>query len=352
MRSKFIISSLVAFIAAVGLMAAPALAIEVTGRVNTSFGMLSSDDGTDSTSSLEAPGEIRIQGKATDGDLTGQWMLRLRNNNLTGFNTTRYQVSWKASDTVAVTVAPSHFGFAGAGVNANADYFRATVGANAADGAFPQYSVPVFKVDAALGGLNVGAGIITTCGTAGKGWGKGLCQGDSLDDDDQTMALYVSGSAGSISYNAAFATASGTAQGEVDEDTGVAAYTDESASGSALQAGLTFDLGGMKLGADYASQTAAGIADGEDITSSFLGLAFFMGSSLGVDFHSMSTDFGGDDPATATEIDAHYKIKAGEKSYYGVEFRNSTTNAGTAVGGTAPDDNTAQYIGFGLRVNY
>jgi hypothetical protein len=338
MRSKFIISSLVAFIAAVGLIAAPALAeVGITGRVNTSFGMQSEDDGTDSTSFLTAPGEIRVQGKKADGPLTGQFMLRMRNSDLKQFNTIRMQVGWAATDSVTVTVAPSHFGFAGAGVNANADYFRANVGGNAADGAFPQYSVPVLGVNVGLGGMAVGFGIVAECGD--------LCfEKANLADDDQTIVLHLKGSAGTIAYNFAFATGSGTATDSSD----AAAFEDVSVGGSALQGGVTVDLGGMKLGFDYASRTTAAAEDAghaDDSVWSFLGLAFFLGSDLGVDFHSFSTTVGDADPDATTEIDAHYKIKAGDSSYYGVEFRNQSQTDGTT-------DTSAQYIGLGMRVNY
>jgi hypothetical protein len=337
MRSKFIISSLVAFIAAVGLLAAPALAIEVTGRVNTSFGMQSEDDGTDSTSFLTAPGELRVQGKKADGPLTGQFMLRMRNGDLKQFNTMRWQVSWAATDTVSVTVAPSHFGFAGAGVNANADYFRANVGANAADGAFSEYSVPVLGVDIGLGGMNLGFGIVTECGN--------LCFSKTkLADDDQTIVAHLKGDAGTVAYNVAFATGSGTAT----DASATTPYADVSVAGTALQGGVTVDLGGMKLGFDYATRTTAAAEDAghaDDEVWSFLGLAFFLGSDLGVDFHSFSTTVGDADPDATTEIDAHYKIKAGDSSYYGVEFRNQSQTDGTT-------DTSAQYIGLGMRVNY
>jgi hypothetical protein len=361
MRSKFIISSLVAFIAAVGLMAAPAFAdYSLAGYTSATFGSRTTDNGVDDADSrLEALGRTELNVGFSDGALSGKFRLRFENANANGVtletdddgnvtdvttaaapSTMRHQVTWKATDTVAVTVAPSHFGFAGAGTNANADYFRANTAADAVDGQFAQYSVPVFAVDVNLGGLNVGFGIVAVCGsrTGSVGSNGGLCQsGGNLKSDDQTIVLHVSGRAGTVKYNGAYASGSGTTNDDAEE----------SVSGSALQAGAKVDLGGMAVGFDYGSATAAGIGDGDDITESFLGLAFFLSDSLGVDYHSKSAD-NGTVVQTRTEIDAHYKIKGGEKSYYGVEFRNRTD--GSDADGAV--DKTDQLIAFGIRVNF
>jgi hypothetical protein len=311
---------------------------------------------------------------ASDGPISGRGMFRYENDGrssvVTGVTTTgtdtdasgdidtvsstaskgaviaigtyRMEVSWAISDTMKLTVAPSYFGFAGLGTNSNADYFRFNAaGANAVDNMIPEYSVQVIALDMNLGGLNLGFGIVGLCAdanyTAG-GTSGGLCQqgASGLKTDDQTIVVHVKGSAGSIAYNGGFGTGSGTD-----------IASDESVAGTALQAGLTFDGGGWKVGFDYGSKTLAGIGDGDDIVNSFIGLAFFLGSSLGVDYHSRSVD-NGTDTATDVDLDAHWKMLVGEKSYIGVEFRNNTTNSGAE----GASDATRQFIGFGARVNY
>lgn len=342
MRSKFIISSLVAFIAAVGLMAAPALAdFSVNGFHSMMFGNLSSDsgvEGEDATNQLNAYGRTQVVLAGSDGPLSGRTLLRFHHASTTTA-TMRHQVTWNTTDTLSLTIAPSHFGFAGAGVNTNPIYFvPPPIGNRAVDGTFNQYSVPVFKADMNLGGLAVGAGIVTVCNN---------CQGDVKDDDDQTIVLHAKGSAGAITYNAAFATGSATASATPDETTGEQAYVDESVSSSALQAGLTFDGGPWSIGFDFSNRTDTPPGEGDDTVYGFLGLGFNLGDSLGVAYHSETTTVGDADAVTRTNIDAVYKIMAGERSYYGVQFiTDGTDNPNTEV----TSSNT--WIGFAMRVNY
>jgi hypothetical protein len=346
MRSKFIISSLVAFIAAVGLMAAPAMADwSLAGYTSVAFGSLSSDSGVedeDATSELATDARTELNLNASDGEFSSRFRIRFEDNvQAESPGTMRQQVTWKASDTVAVTIAGSHFGFAGAGVNTNFTPFRGKVGDLAVDGQFDQYSVPAAKVDIGLGGLNVGVGIVTQCGR--------LCGGDSLDAGDQTVVAHVSGSAGSISYNFAFGTGSGTAQGDVDEDTGEAAYVDESVGGTGMQLGLTFDGGAFSVGFDYGSQTVGGIGDADDRVKGFTGLGVKFGD-IGVVYHGTTDDAAGaGDGITGTEIGAVYSWKVGEKSLMGVDFRSLSESDGR---GDETVDSSDTWIALGMRLNF
>jgi hypothetical protein len=343
MRSKFIISSLVAFIAAVGLMAAPAFAEwKLAGLTSVSFGSLSSDPGgdADATSELATDARTELNLTASDGELSSRFRLRWEDANAVS-GTMRHQVTWKATDTVAVTLAGSHFGFAGAGVNTNYTPFRGPVGDLAVDGQFDQYSVPAAKVDFALGGLNAGVGIVTQCGR--------LCaSNDSLDAGDQTIVAHVSGAAGAIKYNFAFGTGSGTAQIDSDGD-GVVDLADESVSGTGMQLGLSFDGGSFTAGFDYGSQTIAGVDGGDDTAKTFIGLGAKFGA-IGVVYHGTTDDAAGvGDGITQTEIGAVYSWKVGEKSLMGAELRSLSKSDGRADEAV---DSSDTWIAFATRVNF
>jgi hypothetical protein len=297
-------------------------------------------EGADATSEFLVTGRTQLDLSASSGPMSAKFRLRWNENSQgTGPNTMRDQVTWKATDTVAVTLAPSHFGFAGAGVNSTVDILDGPgFGAPAVDGQFDQYSVPVFKVDVGLGGMSVGAGIVTQCGR--------LCNGDELDAGDQTVVVHLKGSAGSIAYNAAFATGSGTASATAD-DNGDQAYVDESVSGSGLQLGLTFDGGSFSVGFDYGSQTVGGIGSGDDTVGTFIGLGAKFGDA-GVNYTTQSSD-NGTVVSTETDIMGAYKLGTmGESGYHGVEVRlhNETDDS------DSPTEPSYTGVGYGMRVSF
>lgn len=312
MRSKFIISSLVAFIAAVGLMAAPAMAeVKVAGEVKASFGQTSvvPNEG-DTKSELTARGEANLNVSGGEGALTGKFRLRIREDN-NALAAARHVVSWGAAENLKINISGSGFGIGNTCGFSGTGFSRDYTGPSGAASCFGE-SAAMFEVNYNLGTMNVGLGIVPDCTVDCPEVGAAVdADGDAVDGRyaKQTMIPNFGGKFGPIQLEIALASSSGSTSGGDSVD-----------AGSKTQLGVKYgaDFGSAAL--DYSTTT---IGDGD--ASSIMRI----GAKIGLSANTLHVGYGTTDngaKTTTSGIRLGYQMPVGSGSV-GPVYESKSTDA-------------------------
>ena len=304
--------------------------LKITGSAATGIGQVTLNE----ESSIDAVGEAAINFAATKGAFSAQVELGVADDPGQALDTAEHEMVWAISDAMSLTLTGYGFGIASVGGNISViNAPGGQVGDMEANLDVSDLGLANFEYK--MGDLTVGLGLVDACVPA-CGYGVDG-DGNEITGDTaaQTMVVHARGSAGAMGYNAYVTSASATVGGA------------DSATGSGLGVGVTFDGGSFTAALDYMSSTVGcitGLGCSDDVVFTAMGVAV-TAAGAGLHYYSDSVAAGSVTGDAVTNIDLVYTFPVGDATV-GPEYRMVTT--------TPPegDATTDSFVVFGMSIGF